>query len=159
MYISLQLLTALSVRTWCNVDQVRLSVQVLTYNRGRPQSRRGLCQHFYNVVTVSTKHIVHKNTAAPEYVGGGKDGDWVLPIVKLKGISINLEREFVSTHRGVVLKSCTETERFFFFFFLNMHIVTLTHIWSWSLLTCRQKPLDLQQQLSLKLVRPAFGTV
>lgn len=160
MYISLQLLTALSVRTWCNVDQVRLSVQVLTYNRGRPQSRRGLCQHFYNVVTVSTKHIVHKNTAAPEYVGGGKDGDWVLPIVKLKGISINREREFVSTHRGVVLKSCTETERFFFFFFLNMHIVTLTtHIWSWSLLTCRQKPLDLQQQLSLKLVRPAFGTV
>lgn len=128
---------------------------------GRPQSRRGLCQHFYNVVTVSTKHIVHKNTAAPEYVGGGKDGDWVLPIVKLKGISINLEREFVSTHRGVCWSHVQKQKGFFFFcFFLNMHIVTLTtHIWSWSLLTCRQKPLDLQQQLSLKLVRPAFGTV
>lgn len=86
---------------------------------GRPQSRRGLCQHFYNVVTVSTKHIVHKNTAAPEYVGGGKDGDWVLPIVKLKGISINREREFVSTHRGVCWSHVQKQKGFFFFFFFK----------------------------------------
>lgn len=83
---------------------------------GRPQSRRGLCQHFYNVVTVSTKHIVHKNTAAPEYVGGGKDGDWVLPIVKLKGISINF---YVYQHTEECVEVMYRNRKVFFFFFFK----------------------------------------
>lgn len=83
---------------------------------GRPQSRRGLCQHFYNVVTVSTKHIVHKNAAAPEYVGGGKDGDWVLPIVKLKGISINF---YVYQHTEECVEVMYRNRKVFFFFFFK----------------------------------------